>query len=426
MPIVLLAAGTRGDVQPYVALGAALRRTGARVRVATFDAFRSLVEDAGLEHFSILGDVVGIAGSDALRHAVEADNPLKVLLSFNRLRDLAAGLNAAFLEACADAAAVVYHPGAAIGRFIAMERGIPGILATPFPMTRTAAYPSIVFYDGPRLGPVYNNLTHRAFEQIMWTAGGGTLRAFWRRAYGRDPIDFGNPFGRAPTARTPTLVACSRHVFAPPTDWPPHVHQTGYWFLDETGWTPPPRLTEFLAAGPAPVYIGFGSIGSASQAESTTRLILTALKQVGQRAILATGWNGMAQSFTLPPEILQIESAPHAWLFPRMAAVVHHGGAGTTAAGLRAGVPNLVIPHGNDQFAWGRRVYELGAGPRPIPRKRLTSANLATALVALRATPLRTVAAELGQRIQLEGGASAAARLIVDALADQHSHRHSG
>lgn len=414
MMIVLLAAGTRGDVQPFVALGAALRRAGASVRIATFAAFRSLVEDAGIEHFALDGDVVGIAGSDALRHAIEADNPLKVLLSFNKLRDLAVGLNAGFLEACSDATAIVYHPGAAIGRFIAAERGIPAILATPFPLTRTAAYPSIIFYDGPRLGRFYNSLTHRAFAQIMWTAAGGTLRAFWQRRYGRAPLDFGNPFERAPTSTTPVLVGCSQHVFARPDDWPAHVHQTGYWFTDEPGWKPPTALTAFLEAGPPPIYIGFGSIGSASQAEATTHLILAALGRTGQRAVLAAGWNGLSRSVTLPSEILRIESAPHAWLFPRMAGVVHHGGAGTTAAGLRAGVPSLVIPHGNDQFAWGRRVFELGVGPRPIPRKRLTADTLAAGLAALDAPGLRRSAAALGVQIRAEDGATTAAHLILD------------
>jgi len=416
MPIVLLAAGTRGDVQPYVALGAALRRAGQRVRVATFAAFRPLVEDAGLEHHALLGDVVGIAGSDAVRHAIEADNPLKVLLSFNQLGRLAAGLNAGFVEACADATVVVYHPGAAIGRFIAADRGVPGILATPFPMTRTGAYPAIVFYAGPRLGRSYNRLTHRAFEAILWTAAGGSVRAYWRKAFGRNPDAFGNPFGRAPTPTTPTLVGCSRHVFAPPADWPAHVHQTGYWFLDEPAWTPPSELNAFLESGPAPVYVGFGSIGTTSQAEATTRLVVEACQRAGQRAVLATGWHGMSGSFALPSGMLRIESAPHAWLFPRVAAVVHHGGAGTTAAGLRAGVPTLVIPHGNDQFAWGRRIFELGVGPRPIPRKRLTASTLADALTALRAPEQRASAAELGQRIRAEDGLTEAARIILGTL----------
>ncbi|MBL8095395.1 MAG: glycosyltransferase, partial [Anaerolineales bacterium] len=131
MTITILAAGSRGDVQPYVALGAALRRAGARGRLATFGSFAPRVEGAGLDHFPLAGDIMGVAASDDVRHALEADNPLKVLLSFNRLKTLAAGLNAGFCAACAGATAVVYHPGAAIGDSIARHLGVPGILAAP-------------------------------------------------------------------------------------------------------------------------------------------------------------------------------------------------------------------------------------------------------------------------------------------------------
>ena len=132
--------------------------------------------------------------------------------------------------------------------------------------------------------------------------------------------------------------------------------------------------------------------------------------------VLATGWSGLSAEIALPPEVYRLDSAPHSWLFPRMAAVVHHGGAGTTAAGLRAGVPSVLIPHGNDQFAWGRRVHELGVGTRPIPRKRLTVAALADALTAVREPDLRAAATDLGRRIRTEDGAETAARLITNAL----------
>lgn len=417
MTITILAAGSRGDVQPYVALGVALRQAGARVRLATFGAFATLVEGAGLEFFQLPGDIMGVAASADVKHALEADNPLKVLLSFNQLKTLAAGLNAGFFAACADATAVVYHPGASIGDSIARHLGVPGILAAPFPMVRTADYPALVFYDGPRLGRAYNRLTHRAFEEIMWVASHDTVKAFWRKTAGRVPAGFGNPFGRSPTPNTPTLIGCSRHVFAQPADWPADVHQTGYWFLDEPDWTPPPGLNAFLEAGPAPVYVGFGSIGSPAQAAATTRLVITALQQSGHRGLLATGWSGLSAEIPLPPEIYRLDSAPHGWLFPRVAAVVHHGGAGTTAAGLRAGVPSVLIPHGNDQFAWGRRVHELGVGPRPLPRKRLTLEALADALTAVRSPDMRAAAADLGRRIRTEDGAGTAARLILNTLA---------
>jgi sterol 3beta-glucosyltransferase len=195
------------------------------------------------------------------------------------------------------------------------------------------------------------------------------------------------------------------------------VHNTGFWFLDEeANWQPSKELLAFLDGGAPPIYVGFGSIGNPAEAERTTHLIIDALKRSGQRGLLATGWNGLSKLEQLPKNIFILESAPHAWLFPRMAAVVHHGGAGTTAAGLRAGVPNIIIPHGNDQFAWGRRVFEMGVGPRPIPRKKITVEKLSNAIESALTPQVREAAMRLGQNIQTERGAESAAAIIMSAL----------
>lgn len=190
---------------------------------------------------------------------------------------------------------------------------------------------------------------------------------------------------------------------------------TGYWFLDEDPkWQPPADLVDFLEKDQPPVYVGFGSIGNPIQAEQTTRLVVEALQRAGQRGLLATGWSGMSKTVELPPQMYMLESAPHSWLFPRMAAVVHHGGAATTAAGLRAGVPNIIIPHGNDQFAWGRRMWELGAGAKPIPRKKLTAENLAEAIRAALSQEIKENVQILGQKIRTEDGAVTAAKVILE------------
>jgi sterol 3beta-glucosyltransferase len=161
------------------------------------------------------------------------------------------------------------------------------------------------------------------------------------------------------------------------------------------------------------LYVGFGSLSDGAGAEKTTRIVIDALQRSGQRGILATGWNGMTKPDYLPESIFILESAPHSWLFPRMKAVVHHGGAGTTAAGLRAGVPSIIIPHGNDTPAWGRRVYELGVGPQPIARKKLTADNLSKAIIGANSEEIRKKAKDLGQKIQAEDGAGNAAEVIL-------------
>ena len=320
-----------------------------------------------------------------------------------------------FYHACQDVDVIVYHPGPAIGYFAGQQLGIPSILATPFPMTPTAEYPALMFYNGPRLGRATNRLTHRIFERILWTTSAATIKQFWKKEFGRAPENFGNPFPRQTTPAMPTLVACSQAVFPRPADWPQGVYNTGYWFLDEEpGWQPPVELLHFLQGGRPPVYVGFGSIGDPAAAEQTTHLVIKALQLAGQRGVLATGWSGMVQLDSLPEEIFVLESAPHAWLFPRMAAVVHHGGAGTTAAGLRAGVPSVIIPSGLDQFAWARRLFELGAAPPALPRKSLTAAGLAAAIQSSLQPGVVDKARLLGEQIRSENGAQQAAQMIVD------------
>ncbi len=407
--ITILAAGSRGDTQPYLALGVVLKQSGHQVRIATFAIYEDLVRGAGMELFPLSGDITQVINSEAGTEAMQADNPLKVLRSFKTLKAFASGKQVEFYQACEGSDAVIFHPGPAIGYFIARQKKIPAILATPFPMTPTREYPSMISYTGPRLGKTYNLLTHRVFEQIMWSAGKSPTRDFWKKQFGAAPDDLSCPYGKADAV----VVSCSNHVFPRPADWPERVHQSGFWFLDEEpGWSPPRELLDFLNNGEPPVYIGFGSLGGNKQAEATTRLVLDALKRAGMRGILATGWSGLSEKMDMPSSVFRLQRAPHTWLFPRMAAVVHHGGAGTTAAGLRAGVPSVIITYGNDTLAWGRRVYELGVGPKPLPRKKLTVEQLAAALVETRTKSMITAAAELGKKIRTENGALDAAKVI--------------
>jgi len=415
--IAILTAGSRGDTQPFIALGVALQQMGHAVRLATHENFAAFVQSYGLEFYPVTGDVSQIVGSESMSLTRGSDNPLKLALSFRQLRAYGQRMQPDFYRACQGADAIVYHPGPSIGYFAGQQLGIPSILATPYPMTPTREYPALMFYNGPRLGKGFNRLSHRIFERIMWTTSAATIKEFWKKEFGRAPENFGNPFPRQTTPAMPTLVACSEAVFPRPADWPEGVYNTGYWFLDEEpGWQPPAELLHFLQRGDPPVYVGFGSIGDPTAAEQTTRLVIEALRLAGQRGVLATGWSGMAQLDTLPEEIFMLESAPHAWLFPRMAAVVHHGGAGTTAAGLRAGVPAVIIPSGLDQFAWARRLNELGASSTPLPRKSLTAAGLAAAIRSALQPEVAARARHLGEIIRSENGAAYAAQIIVQTV----------
>jgi UDP:flavonoid glycosyltransferase YjiC (YdhE family) len=201
-------------------------------------------------------------------------------------------------------------------------------------------------------------------------------------------------------------------VIPKPPDWDDRIHVTGYWFLDPADdWAPPSALLEFLQADPPPIYVGFGSMSS-RKPEETADLILLALVRAKQRAIILSGWGGLHKA-DLPDTVFMVDSIPFSWLFPRVAAVVHHGGAGTTSAGLRAGVPSIVIPFFGDQPFWGQRVAELGVGPAPIPRRRLTVERLAQAIQeAVTDQTMRQRAAHLGSRIQAEDGIARAVAVV--------------
>lgn len=203
--------------------------------------------------------------------------------------------------------------------------------------------------------------------------------------------------------KTPSLLLVSPQVIPRPSDWQPHYHITGYLFDEDIQWQPPSDLLHFLADGEKPIYIGFGSMRD-RKPEATTRLVLEAVKRTGNRAVLLSGWAGIGVD-SMPDNVFLLDYAPHTWLFPRMAAVVHHGGAGTTAAGLRAGIPSVIVPMIADQPFWGRRIYELGAGTTPIPHNKLTVEKLAEAIrSATHNSLMRQRAAELGAKIASEDG----------------------
>jgi UDP:flavonoid glycosyltransferase YjiC (YdhE family) len=208
----------------------------------------------------------------------------------------------------------------------------------------------------------------------------------------------------AMTNRTPLVNGFSPSIVPHPEDWTPDSETAGYWFLDEhSDWVPPADLIAFLDAGSAPVYIGFGSMSS-NDPRGLFDLTCEALRLSGQRAVFITGWSGLSD-VQVPDNIYVIDRAPHSWLFDHVAGVVHHGGAGTTAAGLRLGKPTFIIPHMADQPFWGRRVYHLGAGPKPVPRPKLTAELLADGIRQLTGDAgMRRRAEALGAQIRAEDG----------------------
>jgi sterol 3beta-glucosyltransferase len=220
----------------------------------------------------------------------------------------------------------------------------------------------------------------------------------------------------------PVLYAFSPLVVPKPPDWNASIRLTGYWVLPaDAAWRPPAALDAFLGAGPAPVYIGFGSM-TPTRADRLTAIAVDALAAAGQRGVLLGGWGAFGEG-DLPSTVIAVRDVPHEWLLPRMRAIVHHGGAGTTGAALRAGVPSIVVPLGFDQPFWGRRVYALGVGPRPISRRRLTAAWLAQAIqTATTDGAMRARAADLGTALRAEHGVEVAVAEIEAIVA---GYRHT-
>ncbi len=296
---------------------------------------------------------------------------------------------------------------------IAAKRGIPVAFAYLMPMTPTRAFPMFMLPFRISLGKGYNYFTHTLIQRVLWSIMGGPAINEWRTRLGlahwRSESEMHN---YAHSLGTPSLFGYSPSLLPKPSDWDDDQYITGYWFLDSRpGWQPPEDLARFLKNGPPPVYIGFGSM-SHENPERQTRLALRALDLSGQRGVLSTGWGGM-KSISAQANVFFTENVPHSWLFPRMGAVVHHGGAGTTAAGLRAGVPNIITPFGGDQHSWADLVVKLGVGPNVPGIKRLTAEILSeTIWTTLNDSAMRARVAILSKKIRSENGIARAVEVI--------------
>ena len=423
MQITILALGSQGDVRPHLTLGKGLDASGHQVRVATFQNFEPMVAAHGLDYHPVRGDVQGILGtSGGQALAASGRNPLRMARTVLQLFCTLAGSFAQDLYAPAlwDTELIVNQlPGGLYGCDLAEKLGVPMVLVAVMPLTPTRYEPMLAFPSMVSGLPGYNALTHWLAYQLVWQGYRPAVARWRQRALGlsRPPL-----WGYArwlKERRVPVLNGFSPHVVPRPPDWGDHVHITGYWFPRQTrdrfpkeqDWQPPDDLRTFIEAGSPPVFIGFGSM-PVRDPKRTTAIVLDALAQSGQRAILHTGWGGLGGQ-GLPAHVLSISYAPYGWLFPRMAAVVHHGGSGTTGFGLRSGVPSIVVPFLFDQFYWGRRIHELGVGPAPIPHKRLSARRLAEAIAEVVSdAEMRRRAAELGKQIRAEDGVGEAIRAI--------------
>ena len=419
MNILLQTIGSRGDVQPFVALGKGLQDAGHTVTVCTAGRFEGFVQENGLDYAYLNDDLLKLLDSAEGGAIIEDMGSLVsgIRTGLRLIRETGPIMRALIREGWEAATRIkpdliVYHPKMGIAEHYAEKLGIRGVQASLIAQfVPTSEFPTIGFPTW-NLGGAYNHLTYRFVLSVAKRIGRKYLKE-WRTQHGLPPLSRKADMLHANDGRPiPILHAFSKHVISRPSDWPDSADITGYWFLDRSqDWNPPNELASFVDEGSPPVYVGFGSMAGRNP-ERLARIVVGALEKSGLRGILATGWGGLKPE-NLPASVLVIDDAPHDWLFPRVAAVVHHGGAGTTAAGLRAGKPTIVCPFFGDQPFWGRRVDELGVGPAPIPQKKLTVVNLSEALQKATKDPtIRANAAALGEKIRAEDGVKEAVRLI--------------
>ena len=418
MKILITTYGTLGDVQPYVALGKGLLHCGHQVILGTSERFRDFVEDHGLTFGHMDEGLLAIIDTDMGKAMLENTTNLFDVAKQNiKLGKQLKPLQIAQLRETWELAKSVkpnfllYHPKTGAAPHIAEKLGIGSALVTPIPMlVPTSEWPFPVL-SGVKLGGWYNRLSYTIITALSGIFLGKYIRTF-RHDIGLKPMTKFDLLKNGEGQDIPVLHTVSESVLPRPSDWPTSAYMTGYCFLDrEKDWQPPSGLRDFLDAGPPPVYIGFGSMAG-SNPQQLAGTVIEALQQAEVRGIIATGWGGLKPKL-LPDSILKIESAPHDWLFPWLSAVVHHGGAGTTAAGLRSGRPSVIVPFFGDQPFWGRLVHSLGAGTKPIPRKKLTADQLAVAIREAISNPdLQKRAEDIGKKIRQEDGINNAVNVI--------------
>jgi UDP:flavonoid glycosyltransferase YjiC (YdhE family) len=414
MRIDLLALGSQGDVQPFVALGLGLQGEGHRVRIVTLGRFDEFVRGHGLEHVSIGSSPQDIAATAAGKDWVERRHGvIGFLRGFVRVaRALVEEGLAAYWRVCQDAEVLVTSAsGLLLAVNVAEKMGLPVVRAQFAPSVPTR-------YDwNGRTSPAiaarvaWESFVGAAFRLLIWQGLRRPTNRARRELLGLPSLPLQEPFAVLNRRRIPLLDGYSPAVVVPPPDWDSWVHVTGYWFLDTPStWRPAPALADFLRSGPPPVFVGFGSTPFPDPGAATDHVV-RALARAGQRGIVVAGKSGLATG-RLSDDVLSVDSVPHNWLLPQVCAAVHHGGAGVTGATLRAGLPSVVVPIFGDQPFWGQRVHDLGAGPRPIPARRLREEGLADALRLALAADVRRRAAALGERIRAEDGVARGVEVV--------------
>ncbi|CAH0027346.1 unnamed protein product [Clonostachys rhizophaga] len=433
MNIVIHVVGSRGDVQPFIALGQELQRYGHRVRLATHDIFEKSIRASNLEYYPIGGDPAALMAYMVKNPGLIPNMESLTAGEIQQKRYMVQEMLENFWRSCIEpdtltgrpfvADAIIANPPSFAHIHCAQALGIPVHLMFTMPWSNTTAFPHpLANLQNAGRDPAFANyISYSVVEWLTWQGKGSTASQWavlklldsslgdvinkWRKSIDLEEVAMFDGPMLANTLKIPFTYCWSPALVPKPADWPSYIDVCGFFFREAPDYSPPADLDRFLANGPPPVYIGFGSI-VLDNPDEMTGTIIQAVNAAGARAIISKGWADLAG--TDNENIYWIGDCPHEWLFQQVAAVVHHGGAGTTACGLKNGRPTTIVPFFGDQPFWGQMVANAGAGPQPIPHKSLTADNLADAIRYCLSQQAAIAAASIAASMESEAGVQAA------------------
>jgi sterol 3beta-glucosyltransferase len=405
--VAIAALGTRGDVLPYVVLGRGLREAGHDVLISTMTRYRGLVEDASLRFHGLPGDPadvfragrIDVSSWRALHHVSMLHARVDALVSQSDPELL--------LDAWADREYVIFTSSTTFAHVVARHLGAPSAMVVMTPTVATGAFAHPVLAPRLALRTRGNLATWLVGERLQKQTFKEPLKPAARRAWRLPAFPLATRRRGSAWPPFPVVHAFSPEVQLRPQDWPRHVTVTGWLLPEPSSASLPDRVEQFLRQGPPPIYIGFGSMPIPSP-ERIAQMLIAALGRTRQRAIVCGSDLAKLAALADRDAVLTAEALPHERLLHRVSTVIHHGGSSTTGAGLRAGKPTLVVPFVFDQFFWGQRVRSLGAGPPPIPFRRLSDDRLAHGLADLTSGRYDAAARRIGKRISAENSVTRA------------------
>ncbi|MCA9170909.1 MAG: glycosyltransferase family 1 protein [Planctomycetales bacterium] len=416
MKITIFTFGSRGDVEPYLALAKGLNSRGHTSKLVAPDRYSDWIAAHGVNWHPLKFDV-GAYFNDRVASRARERPVGTIKRSLESMRALAQGTSESlvdFQRASEDADLIVQSGISLGGMELGDLLGVPVVFAHPFPATPTREFSSFVVPWSLPLGESFNAWTQRLSWNVVWKVYGPPLNKWRRNALGLPEwVSYEEMRQSSEKKSIPTLYAYSSTVCPKPKDWDQTKHVTGYWFLEPVeNWSPDEDLARFLEEGPPPICIGFGSM-PLPDAAHRSREVVDALKKIGMRGILITGGGGALARLPKQADVHFVDNVPYHWLLPRVSALVHHGGAGTTAAAIRAGIPSVILPIAVDQFGWARRIETLGTGVAGGNLKRLNSRSLSASIQrVVEDSAITTMARLLGDTVRKECGVATACEII--------------